>query len=223
MTEPVVASVMTSPALTVERDAGFKDIVNLLLAVDADAVWIVDTEGRPVGLITAGDLLANLEFHGGCDPRPVLGANARLRWRKSMALCASELMGPAAVIAADAVVSDAARRLADGGPSHLCVVDDAMHLVGTLTRRNLLAVYRHTDRQVEVAVAGAIAGDLDRPARPPADVAISVRDGVVVLQGTLRFRRQVMHAGHAAARVPGVIVVRNDLAYELDDLMVTAF
>lgn len=223
MPELVVAKVMSSPALTVESGASFKEIVNLLLAGDADAVSIVDAEGRPLGLITDGDVIANLEFHGGYDPKPILGAGARLRWRKSTALCASELMGPAAIIAADARLSDAARRLADGGPSHLCVVDRAMHLVGTLTRRNLMIIYRRSDAQIEADIGMAIAGDLHRPARPPADVTIRVRDGVVVLQGVLRFRSQVEHARHTAARVPGVIIVRNSLTYELDDLLVTAF
>jgi osmotically-inducible protein OsmY len=45
---------------------------------------------------------------------------------------------------------------------------------------------------------------------------------VVALQGVLRFRSQVEHARYAAARVPGVIIIRNNLTYELDDLMVTA-
>ena len=73
MGEPVVATVMTCPAVAVTPNTKFKDVVNALLASDAYAVPVVDTEARPLGTVTEADLLANLEFHGGTDAVPNLG------------------------------------------------------------------------------------------------------------------------------------------------------
>lgn len=222
MAEPVIATVMTGPAVTVSLSARFKQVVNALLAADCCAVPVVDADRRPVGVVTEADALANLEFHGGTDPMPLLGAEARRRWRKAAALTAADLMvTPAAVIGADARVSQAARRLAQADRCHLCVVDGEMRVVGVLTRRNLLTLYRRSDNEVRRDVWMVIAPDRQRPARAPAEVEVDVRDGVVTLRGVLTFRSRVEHAAFAAARVPGVVAVRNDLTYDLDDLMVT--
>lgn len=224
MAEPVIAAVMTCPAVTVTPSTRFKQVVNALLTADGCAVPVVDADGRPMGTVTEADVLANLEFHGGTDPMPILGSGARHRWRKAKALTAADLMdAPAALIPDDARLSQAARRLADGNRTHLCVVDRSMHLVGVLTRRNLLTIYRRPDNQICLEVSAVITRDRCRPARTPAEVDIDVRDGVVTLRGVLTFRSRVEHAGYAASRVPGVVVVRNGLTYELDDLAVTGF
>jgi len=221
MGEPVVATVMTCPAVAVTPNTQFKDVVNALLAGDAYAVPVVDTEGRPLGTVTEADLLANLEFHGGTDAVPILGG-ARRRWRKATALRAAELMAaPVAVIGADAPIGQAARRLSDPSHLQLCVVDHDMRLVGILTRRNLLTVYRRSDDRIEADVTAAIQADLRRPARTPAAITVHVDHGVVTLQGALTYRSRAEHAGYAASRVAGVVAIRNNLSYELDDLMMT--
>ena len=76
MGEPVVATVMTCPAVAVTPNTKFKDVVNALLAGDAYAVPVVDTQTRPLGTVTEADLLANLEFHGGTDAVPIFGGAA---------------------------------------------------------------------------------------------------------------------------------------------------
>ena len=223
MGEPVVATVMTCPAVAVTPNTKFKDVVNALLAGDAYAVPVVDTQTRPLGTVTEADLLANLEFHGGTDAVPIFGgAAARRRWRKASALTAAELMAaPVAVIGADAPIGQAAHRLSDPSHLQLCVVDQDMRLVGILTRRNLLTVYRRSDERIEADVTAAIQADVRRPGRTPAAITVHVDHGVVTLQGTLTYRSRAEHAGYAASRVAGVVAIRNKLSYELDDLMIT--
>jgi CBS domain-containing protein len=222
--EPVVAAVMTGRPVTVTPSARFKDVVSALLAGDAAAVPVVDAEARPVGIITEVDVLANLEFHGGTDPAPILGgAGARRRWRKASALTAGELMtAPAPVIGADARVGQATRRLA-GTLLLLCVVDRNVHLVGVLTRRDLLTLFQRADDRIEADVNAAIQADLGRPTRTPAAVTVHVCDGIVTLHGMLTYRSRAEHAGYAASRVAGVVAIRNNLSCELDDLMIAGF
>lgn len=223
MTEPVVGSVMTRSPVTVRPDAPLKDVACALLVADACAVPVV-SGSAPIGLISEYDVLANLEFHGGSDPPPLLGAAARRRRRQARATCARELMrSPVPTIGAAAPIGVAARRLADPARPALVVVDEALDLVGLLTRRDLLSIYRRSDGEIEAEVHRVVERDRIRPTRDAATLIVLVRGGVVTLDGELRYRSQVEHAGYAASRVAGVIAVHNNLRYDVDDLLVTGF
>jgi CBS domain-containing protein len=224
MGELVVADVMNRRPVTVRREALFKDVACALLAADAPAIAVVD-EDRPVGTVEGRPLLANLEFHGGSDPRPLLGgAEARGRWRLSRAMTAAELMsGPPAVAYADLSIDRAVSQLARSQQPLLCVVDAGMRLIGVLDSLDLLTVYQRSDSSIEADVHRLLAGDLERPTLPPATITVQVAHGVVALDGTLLFRSRTEHAAHTVAHIPGVIAVRNNLTYEQDDLAITGF
>jgi CBS domain-containing protein len=222
--EPVVGAVMTRSPVSVRPDAPFKQVACALLAADVGAIPVV-SGGMPVGLITEVDLLANLEFHGGMDPIPVFGGGAaRRRRRKARAVTATELMTtPAPTISAGAAVSVAARLLVVATLPALCVVDGQRCLTGLLTRRDLLAGYRRSDDEIAAEVQAVLVPDRVRPTRQSADLSVEVCGGIVQLGGSLVYRSQVEHAALATSRVAGVVGVRNNLTYDLDDLMVTGF
>jgi len=218
MGELRVSGVMNRTAVAVRRETAFRDVVCALLAADAGAVPVVDDEQRPVGIVASDALLTNLEFHGGHDPRPILGgAKARARWRQSAARTAGELMiGPPATVYGDTRIGRAAARLAESSQPLLCVVDPAMRLIGVLTPHDLLSVYQRSDGSIEAEVHALID-------RPPDTVTVHVDHGVVTLEGTLTFRSRTEHATYAVARIPGVVAVRNNLGYDLDDLAISGF
>jgi CBS domain-containing protein len=226
MLEPVVATYMTRSPITVTLDTAFKQVACALLASTASAVPVVTERHRPIGVITENDLLVNLEFHGGIDPLSLLGGTAaRRRRRKATALTARELMGsPVSTVSVTAPISVAVRCLATPGSPPLCVVGDDQRLVGLLTRRDLIAVYRRPDADIAADVNAAIDTDRRRPAPVAADLTVHVDNGVVALGGKLAYRSQVEHAILAASRVAGVVVVvHSSLAYEIDDMLVTGF
>jgi len=133
------------------------------------------------------------------------------------------MSSPAPTIHAAALIGDAVRRLADPARAALCVVDDDLHLVGLLTRRELLAVYRRPDDQIAADVHAAVEPDRLRPTRDSADLTVEASDGVVTLHGALTYRSQVDHACLVASRVAGVVAVHNKLTYDIDDMHVTGF
>lgn len=225
MLEVVVATVMTRSPITVTPELSFKQVACALLASEVCALPVVADDRRPLGMITEYDVLTNLEFHGGLDPVPLIGGGAaRRRRRKAKALTARELMSsPAGTISADAPISEAVRRLARPDRSALCVVDDDQRLVGVLTRRDLIAVYRRPDDDIAAEVRAVIDVDRIRPTREPVSLTVEVMGGVVTLAGELTYRSQVEHAGLAASRVSGVVAVRNNLGYDIDDMLVTGF
>ena len=225
MGEVLVAAIMTRNPAAVRPGTVFKDVVCALLAGEVCAVPVIDAVRRPVGIVGESDILANLEFHGGVDPAPIIRTGpARRRWRQATATTAAELMTERpSVVHVDRSFDRAARALAHSPQHLLCVVDDEMRLVGVVTMRNLLALYQRSDDSIAAEVTALLTTDRDRPTRAPASIAITVSHGVVELAGTLRYRSQVEHAGLVTSRVAGVVGVHNRLAYELDDTMVTGF
>jgi CBS domain-containing protein len=214
MGELPVSRVVNRTVVTVRRESAFKDVVCAFLTSDAGAVPVVDSEGRPVGVVVGDALMAKLEFHGGIDVRP-LRSSARARWRQAGARTADELMTtPPATVYGDTRISRAAARLAESSLPLLCVVDPAMRLIGVLTPRELLSVYQRSDGSIEAEVQ-ALFGR--------ATVTVHVQHGVVLLDGTLTFRSRAEHATYAVAHLPGVVAVHNNLGFELDDLAITGF
>jgi CBS domain-containing protein len=225
MAELVVGAIMTRNPVAVRPGTLFKDVVCALLAGDVCAVPVTDAGRKLVGIVAEGDILANLEFHGGLDPAPILRTgDARRRWRRAAATTAAELMADApCVIRVDACTDRAARALAHSPHHLLCVVDDELRLVGVVTARNLLTLYQRSDDSIAAELTALLTAQQGRPARTPPDITISVSHGVVVLAGSLTYRSRVEQAGLVTSHVAGVVAVHNHLTYEVDDMLVTGF
>lgn len=84
------------------------------------------------------------------------------------------------------------------------VVGDSGHLIGIVTRGDLLKVFMRTDREIEADATAAIRGVLNEPE------AVTVTDGIMSLQGELASQLEAEAAetaAAAAAAVPGVVAV----------------
>jgi CBS domain-containing protein len=213
MGEPMVAAVMSHPVCTAGRDTPFREIVARLL--EAGVLPVVDDSGAPVGLVSAKDALAKLEFSGGADlPGPFSGRAAHARWRKAAGMTAGEVMtSPVASIGLDTGVRAAARHLTSTGLHRLCVVDEGGKLAGLVSRRDLLTVFLRPDSVLE----RDIRGELRRRVHSGAAIKVGVCGRIARLDGTIRFHSSVDQAESIARSVPGVIDVRNGLNYDFDD------
>ncbi|WP_027927813.1 CBS domain-containing protein [Amycolatopsis benzoatilytica] len=210
MCDQRVADVMARQVVSARHDTSFRDLLAALLEHGAPAVPVVDPAGRPIGLVTAADVTAKSEFHGGADRVPTLGRpRRRSRWRKAGARTAAELMtAPAPTIAADAPLHAALRRLADARSDQLCVVDREARLVGLMSHRDVLSAFLRSDADIQAeAEAGA-----------PAGIGVRVAEGVVTLTGTVGLRSVVEQAVRAAQRVRGVVAVCDELDFRFDDV-----
>ncbi|NKE59900.1 CBS domain-containing protein [Lentzea sp. PSKA42] len=219
MSELKTADVMCRRVVTAALDTSFKELVGIMIAYDAGVIPVVDSRGRPVGVVSEADLATKLEFHCGAASPPLLGGlRLRSRWHKSSATVAAELMStPAITVTADVTLCSALRLLRGEQASVLCVVNDAGTLVGMLSRRDALRLFLRGD--------DAIRDDLERQLCPASAtvcrVAVLVCDGAVTLDGALSLRSATERAEWIARGVPGVISVRNNLSFDVDDLMIT--
>jgi CBS domain-containing protein len=218
MREPTVSAVMTTRVIAVAPQTSFKDVVATLSGNGISAVPVIGEKGALIGVVSEADVLPKQEFHGGADPAPHGVARRRMRYFRSLGLCAAELMStPVITIGPEAPVTLAARRLAEHRVRRLFVVDAAGTLVGVVSRRDIMAMFLRSDDEIRAEIKAQV---LDRALKLPAGPAVRVEvlDGVAVLDGELDRRSQVELAIRLTRRVPGVVSVRNNLSYHVDDL-----
>lgn len=219
MPEPPVAELMHRRVITAVPDTPVKELAGIMITRDIDALPVIDPTGRPVGVVTEGDVLTKLEFRGGTEYPPLLASGrCRNRWRKSAGLTAAELMtSPAVTVGEGEPLRVAVRVLATQRLRRVCVVSERGHLVGMLTRQDAMRVFLRGD--------GVIRADVERELTELTDetnqVSVEIANGVVTLSGTLSLRSEAEHAGRLAYQVPGVIGVDNNLQYDIDDLVIT--
>ncbi|MFF3763952.1 CBS domain-containing protein [Streptomyces sp. NPDC001922] len=217
MQHRTVADLMTHTVVSARPGTTFKDIAGLLAEHDITAVPVLDPGGRPLGVVSEGDLLrkeAGQPDPAGLllEPRPSSAERARAE-----ATTAEGLMSAPAVTARPAwSVIEAARVMHDHGVKRLPVVDEADRLVGVISRSDLLRVFLRRDRaireEIEHEILSATLGE------PPSAVGVEVADGRVTLTGTLARSSLVPVLVRLCRSVDGVVDVEHDLGAELDDV-----
>ncbi|MEU1571299.1 CBS domain-containing protein [Streptomyces collinus] len=205
MTPHTVGEVMTSDVVQACRTTPFKEVVRLLDHHRISGLPVVDDDDKVLGVVSGTDLVRAQANRAGRHP--------------SRAVTAQDLMSaPAITVHPEQSVPDAARLMERRDVERLPVVDEEDRLIGIATRRDLLRVFLRTDddirRQVteEVLVGGL--------GLPPDAVRVSVRDGVVTLDGRVELRSQVPEAVHSVWRLEGVVGVVNGLTFLDDDCSV---
>jgi CBS domain-containing protein len=120
-----VRDLMARDPVTVLEDASLADAADLLCGYDISGLAVVDIDGRLVGVITETDLVAFRGNH--LSPSD---------WHRR-SVC--DLMTiPAAVVGADELVGEAARRMTDLGVHRLFVVDDEQIPVGVIAASDVV-------------------------------------------------------------------------------------
>ncbi|MET7381209.1 CBS domain-containing protein [Streptomyces sp. NPDC005526] len=201
MTSQTVGEVMTSEVVHADRSTPLKEVVRLLDDHRISGLPVVDHDDKVLGVISGTDLIREA---------------ARTGRAPGSAVTAQDLMStPAITVHPEQPVPDAARVMERHGIERLPVVDEEDRLIGIATRRDLLRVFLRTDDDIRRQVTDdVVAGELGLASE---EVAVSVRDGVVTLDGRVELRSDIALALHLSWRVDGVIGVVNDLSYRVDD------
>ncbi|WP_225829873.1 CBS domain-containing protein [Streptomyces sp. NK08204] len=211
-----VEELMTRDVVVAQPHTPFKELVRLLAENDVTAVPVVDGLGRPMGLVSEGDLLrksADQADPSGRVPVPNLEAWERAKAEGSRA---EELMSAPAVCARpEWNVVEAARLMETQGVKRLPVVDETDRLVGIVSRGDLLRIFLRRDD----AIRDEITEDVLRRTMgvSPSEVTVEVREGRVDLGGSVEFRSLIPVIEQLCRRVDGVVSVSEHMAYRTDD------
>ena len=212
-----VGDVMTHDVVTVGEGARYLEITRLLAESGISAVPVVNGERRVIGVVSEADLLHKVEFAGSGMAKPLWQRPSRRAARvKSMADTASRLMtSPAVTIEPGADLAQAAKLLHEHDIKRLPVVDSSGRLVGIVSRTDLLRVYLRSDADIRDEI---VDGVLMRTLWiDPVSLQVDVVDGRVALRGRLDRRSTARLLVRLMSAVPGVIEVRDELAWEYDD------
>ncbi|MFF9896215.1 CBS domain-containing protein [Streptomyces longispororuber] len=211
-----VGEVMTSEVVEARRETSFKDLARLLDRHRISGLPVVDHDDKVVGVVSETDLLRRrrAERPGRARVRRLdtlaPPRSARRAATAGHAPTAEELMStPAVTVHPEQRVADAARVMERHRVDRLPVVDEEDRLIGIATRRDLLRVFLRTDAEIRQDVTDDV---LARAVGlPPGVVTVSVRDGMVTLEGQVEQHGDIPLALHLTWRVDGVVGVVNNL------------
>jgi CBS domain-containing protein len=216
-----VADVMTYGAVSAVVGTPYRDLVDLLEMRSVNAVPIIDSFDRVLGVVSASDLLHKIEFAGGVDPPRIFESRQHRRdRRKAAGLVAEQLMtSPAVTVSKRTSVAEAARVMEATGVRRLPVIDDLGRLIGMVTNRDLLKVFLRPDDHIKRQVVVDILSRVDGGAASV--VSVEAHEGAVLLTGELERRTSVEALTASVEAVEGVVSVDNQIEWRVDDVTPT--
>jgi CBS domain-containing protein len=211
-----VRDVMTSTVVVVEGSAPFKEVVRRMQEHRVSALPVVDSEGRLVGLVSAGDLILKEDPLLDSEVRLLEGRHRRSDRQKAAGRIASELMtSPVVTIGPEASLGEAARLMHRNMIKRLPVTELDGRILGIVSRANLLKVFLREDAEI----AHEVTEDIIRRTLwiDPATIQVVVEDGVVSLDGQIERRSLIAVLVGLVDAVEGVVGVDEHLSHLMDD------
>ena len=207
-----VADVMTRYAVAVGRGASFQDMAAQLSRFRVSAFPVVDDDGTVIGVVSETDMLTRhvLDLAG----EELAGEHAGEEPQEPDDLTAGDLMTqPAVTITPDESLENAARLMYNSRVRRLPVVDADGRLAGIISRADVLAVFDRTNEEIGEDIGQVISREFRYD---PCQFTVTVRSGVVTLQGSPETAALGRDIVHKVRHVPGVVAVRDRLSYPLD-------
>jgi CBS-domain-containing membrane protein len=185
-----VDDVMTKDPVTIGPGASFKACTNLMRIHELSAVPVVDRECKILGIVSEADLLAK---------------EARPRSGKAKAMRASELMtADLTTTSAGSPLATAASLMFQHHLKVLPVIDAQRHVIGVVTRAQVLKVFLRSDESIRQEAARSLGG-IPSIALPQSE--IEVRDGVVHAYGVAESDSAAELIVRRVMTIPGVVGV----------------
>ena len=204
-----VKDVMTTCAVWVKKGATFREMAVALREHRVSAFPVIDDDGKVVGVVSEADMLTKEAM---ADPGVIDGLLHHRDQNKARGVTAGDLMtAPAVTVRPEDTVEHAARLMYDRKVKRLPVIDANGHLVGIVSRADVLAVFDRTDEAIRQEITDEVLRrDL---VVDPRIFDVTVSDGVVTLAGS----PETIALGHDIVRkvrhVAGVVTVRERLSY----------
>jgi len=212
-----VRDIMTTDPISVRGDTRLKEAARIMVGNNVSGLPVIDDTGRLIGIVTEGDFLRqeasrdrpyrlsllDALFGEGETEAPVAETVAEVMTEK------------VATIGPDATIGEAARVMSARRVKRLPVVEGGGALVGIISRSDVVSAFTKPDDVIEDEVREDIIRRL--LFLDPESVEVSVRDGVVRLDGELENRTEVQLLEELSRRITGVVKVESRLTYTVDD------
>ena len=206
-----VRDVMATPVVAVKKTASFKGMIVRMQKARVSAFPVINDDGRVIGVVSQADML-NREADLATSPGPLSGVLRYRDHQKAAGATAAELMtSPPVTVGPDTPLAEAARLMRDHRVKRLPVTNATGHLIGILSRADVLSVFTRSDADIRrEAGEEAIAQSFLTDSR---SLNVTVHDGIVTLTGCPETDQAGHDAVEAVRHVDGVIAVRDQLDY----------
>jgi CBS domain-containing protein len=201
---------MTRSVVAVRKNASVKEMAAMLRERRISAFPVLDDAGRVIGVVSEGDLLVKAAVQA--EGTSLLAALRHMREEsKAAGLTAGDLMTrPAITIGPDAPVEEAARHMYDRRVKRLPVVNANGRLLGIISRVDVLAVFSRPDDDIRDEIVHQVIPGIQGV--QPASISVSVRDGIVTINGEPQPEQVGPAIVDAVRHIQGVVGVRNRLS-----------
>ncbi|MEN8041194.1 MAG: CBS domain-containing protein [Actinomycetota bacterium] len=195
-----VRDLMTTDVVAVAPTTSIRDAARMMFRYRVSGLPVVDADDHVLGIVTEGDFLA-LEVKR--------AENEHVPDLVEAVMSHSVLSVPA-----DLEILEAARFMQSHDVKRVVVIEDAK-MVGVLSRFDIVAAFTRPDDLIE----DEIREDLIRRVLfvDPETVDVSVSNGIVRLVGAIGTRTEARLVEELTRRLDGVVEVKNDLTWRLDD------
>jgi CBS-domain-containing membrane protein len=212
-----VKDVMTAEVVAVRRDTTFKELAAALRQHRVSAFPVVDDHQRVIGVVSEADMLAKEAM---AEPGVVAELLHHSDVRKAEGVTVGSLMTHQVVtVSPDDSIEQAARMMHFLKIRQLPVVNAGGELVGIVSRSDLLSVFDRPDEEIRKDIVDTML--LHEFLVDPRQFRVTVEGGVVTLEGTPETAALGRALVRKARHVPGVVAVRDRLAYS-DDYPIVA-
>jgi len=206
-----VKDVMTTHVVAVRKNASFKDMAARLREHRVSAFPVLDEDNKVVGVVSEADLLFKEALEFGV-PGKLSSMLHQREQAKAAGIVAEDLMTkPPVTIGPNEFVTHAARLMYTRKVKRLPVVDADGRLIGIVSRADVLSVYSRPDADIRHEITEGII--LDTLLCDPSRFTVTVKDGIVTLEGM----PETATVGHdlieETRHVEGVVAVRDRLSY----------
>lgn len=214
--------IMTSRVITVGPDETVAEIAKVMIDQRISAVPVVDDQGRPVGIVSEGDLMRRRELGTDTAPRSwwlhlwrdagtLADEFAKAHGKHARDVMTAEII----TVDEDASVQAVAEAIEKNRIKRVPVLRDGK-IVGIVSRANIvqkLAATKELDIEIywdDAAIKDLVERHLEQqPWASVGTTSVTVTDGVVEFWGSVETDKETKAAITLAEEVPGVKNVRD--------------
>jgi CBS domain-containing protein len=208
-----VKDIMTTAVVSVPPGMPYRAMTAMLREHRVSGFPVVDDTGTVLGVVSEADLLAKEALepaHG--DHPDLLSRLSHRRRPKADGLTATDLMTrPAVTTGPDELVSGVARLMRAHRLKRLPVVDHDGHLVGIISRADVLSVFARPDEEIRREVTQDVI--MDGFFTDPSRLEVTVQEGIVTLAGAPGSVVLGNNIVDQVRHVEGVVAVHDRFSY----------
>jgi CBS-domain-containing membrane protein len=206
---------MAVDAVSVGPDTSLREVARVMVELKISGLPVVDDENKVIGIVTEGDFVRKELERGRLGGIGMLGAIIHDDSVADAETVGEIMTTDVRTISPDASLVEAARQMTEHGVKRMPVVDHEDHLIGVISRHDIVQAYTRPDEVIEDEIREDIIVRLLY--LDPATLEVAVERGVVTVAGEVPTRSDARLLEAMVQRSDGVIRAVFDLEWKVDD------